>query len=111
MTWPLVNPSAGYRTLSRLVSLSWCPSISTRLPVLEATEASLPRLRLLRFLGRGEAGLEGGEQLEHLLPVGVGELVRFEVVDGEAVHQLAGHLQLPLGDLHVRRVRQVEVIG
>src|SRR3954468_24252843 len=29
MTWPLVNPAAGYRTLSRLDSDSRLPSIST----------------------------------------------------------------------------------
>src|SRR5687768_750457 len=29
MTWPLVNPSSGYRTLSRFDSFSWRPPIST----------------------------------------------------------------------------------
>ena len=29
MTWPLVNPASGYKTLSRLERLSWRPSTST----------------------------------------------------------------------------------
>src|SRR5258708_13834725 len=48
MTWPLVKPASGYRTFSRLVSLSVRPSIWTSTSVLLATFTHHLDRRLVR---------------------------------------------------------------
>src|SRR5688500_1358561 len=66
MTWPLVNPSFGYRTLSRFDSLSWRPSTSTMgtASVLPQTGGSVPRQSdsgphaVLRRLGDDAGGVD-----------------------------------------------------
>src|SRR5947209_10532481 len=117
MTWPLVNPASGYRTLSRLDSLSCRPSIST------STEAAAAALTasLVFLLHRRQARLQGGHQVDHLgwllarllhhdllarrLLLDEGEdplsvivlVLRGVEVGREGVGELAGHLLLPVG--------------
>src|SRR5258708_505951 len=68
MTWPLVKPASGYRTFSRLVSLSVLPSIWTSTSVLLATFAYHLARRLVRPqpLERRRAQLAGPGPLDEL---------------------------------------------
>src|SRR5712664_1453473 len=68
MTWPLVKPTSGYRTFSRLVSLSVRPSIWTSTSVLLATFAYHLTRRLVRPqpLERRRAQLAGPGPLDEL---------------------------------------------
>src|SRR5712664_135482 len=68
MTWPLVKPASGYRTFSRLVSLSVLPSIWTSTSVLLATFAYHLTRRLVRAqpLERRRAQLAGLGPLDEL---------------------------------------------
>src|SRR5207302_1547837 len=90
MTWPLVNPLAGYITLSRFDSVSCRPPTST----------VVSGLALLR-LGLGQAGLEGGHEIDD----GGGSLG-----DGLGHDLLAGRLLLD--ELHdLLAVLVVELVG
>src|SRR5712691_203880 len=81
MTCPLVKPTSGYRTFSRLVSLSLRASIWTSISVLLATFAH----HLARRLVRAQAFESGRAQLARL-----GPLDELELSHQLGLHEMGG---------------------
>src|SRR4051812_46925262 len=101
MTWPLVKPTAGYMTLSRLVSRIFWPSTSTSVAVLGGTRWRL-LLGGLTSVARASLDRLIGPLAHHRVRV----LVVAQALEGRLAHCPALG---PLAELHLGDQRGVDV--